>query len=1175
MTPVSAVSPITPARFTLDDRYSRLEGVAYLTGIQALVRVLVDRSRLDRRAGQETAILVSGYEGSPLAGLDLEIIRRRTLMEEHGVVHQPGLNEELAATALAGTQLARRVGTLNVDAVSGFWYGKSPGLDRASDAIRHANLVGTDPKGGVVALVGDDPAAKSSSVPCVSEMALADLHLPTFYPADSQEVLDFGRHALELSRACGLWTALKVTTNVADGASTALLDDDWAAPDLTANGLKPYTHQPDGHSLGARLAVLERSLYDVRLPLAAEYARVSGVNRIDNPDTPARVGIVAAGKTYLDVRQALDRLGIDQQHLSGAGVRLLKLGMVYPVDPTVVREFASGLDEILVVEEKRAFIESTVRDVLYGHVDAPAVYGKRGPDGGVLVPASGELDSDVVGRLLARRLRAHGIALTEQAAPHVRSQLPVVSRTPYFCSGCPHNSSTKVPDGSLVGAGIGCHTMVLLMPEEQVGAITGLSQMGGEGLHWVGMAPFVREQHFLQNLGDGTFAHSGSLAIRAAVAANANITYKLLYNSTVAMTGGQAAVGGLPIERVASLLLDEGVGTVVITSDRPKRLRRRVPRGVQVRHRDDLLDLQTRLAATPGVTVLIHEQECAAEKRRKRRRGKLETPPTRVLINERVCEGCGDCGQKSNCLSVQPVDTDLGRKTRIHQSSCNLDYSCLSGDCPSFLTVVPGKARVFRPLDDLAPDAVADPEQLFSADQFAMRITGVGGTGVVTVAQVLATAAVIDGRSVRALDQTGLAQKGGAVVSDIKMTKTPRLQASKLGAGECDLYLACDSLVAVDPVQLAVADPARTVAVVSTAEVPTGRMVVDTQAHFPAPEEISGPLESATAGAHYLDARGLSEHLFDDDQFANMLLVGAAYQSGALPVTASAIERAIELNGAAVDQNLQAFRRGRQAIAHPDALLATAPERTAGGTLGARERARAAELLAGTDIPPSGSLREVLDHRVGDLVAYQNVGYAARYLDFVVQVWAAEKSRVPGSTAVTEAVARHLYKLMAYKDEYEVARLSLDPSLDAAVSEQFGEGARYSYRLHPPVFRALGLKRKLSLGRWFRPAFGALRTLRVVRGTPFDVFGYAHVRRVERQLVVEYRSLVERALCRLDRDTVAEVVSLAELPDMVRGYEDIKLRNVESYRARAAELEDLLVGRTERLDRKPLTPVSE
>jgi indolepyruvate ferredoxin oxidoreductase len=757
------------------------------------------------------------------------------------------------------------------------------------------------------------------------------------------------------------------------------------------------------------------------------------------------------------------------------------------------------------------------------------VHGKRGRDGSALFSSFGELDSDAVAIGLARYLEPAGVAVTAPNRPRLeRIMLPLAPRTPYFCSGCPHNSSTKVAPGTLVGGGIGCHAMVLLMPQEQVGTVTGLSQMGGEGAQWIGMAPFVQQRHFVQNIGDGTFTHSGSLAIRAAVAAGVSVTFKLLRNSAVAMTGGQQAMGELPIDRLLALLTAEGVRKVVVTSDDPAGLRRQLKHGTDVRHRDDLLDVQRELAAIEGVTVLVHDQECAAEKRRKRRRGKAATPATRVFINERVCEGCGDCGAKSNCLSVQPVPTEFGRKTRINQSSCNLDFSCLAGDCPSFLSITPA-SRV-RP-EIAQVDQPREPTRAFDADGFAVRITGVGGTGVVTIAQILATAAAAEGRHVRALDQTGLAQKGGAVVSDLKINASPTEQAAKLADGECDLYLGCDSLVATDGANLRVADPRRTVAVVSTAEVPTGQMVVDTGSHFPGAGQVMSAVEPNVASARFLDAAGLARALFDDEQYANMILVGVAYQLGALPIGAEAIEHAIRLNGVAAEANIAAFRQGRLSVSGP----APAPEEPA---------------------PGQTSLAALLAVRVPELAAYQDAAYASAYAEFVERVRAREAAVTGGEAGdlLARTVAANLFKLAAYKDEYEVARLSLDPALTRQIAEQFGSGARYAYRLHPPVLRSLGMGSKVSLGPWFRPAFRSLVAMRRLRGTPFDPFGRTEVRRLERALVAEYRDVITRLADGLTAGNHALAVEIAGLPDMVRGYEEIKLGNAAAYRERMAEL---------------------
>ncbi|HCU94540.1 MAG TPA: 2-oxoacid ferredoxin oxidoreductase [Actinobacteria bacterium] len=1105
---------------------------------------------------------MSGYEGSPLGGYDLELSRSQRLLDALGIVFRPGVNEELAATAVQGSQLASASPDKTVDGVIGIWYGKSPGLDRATDALRHSNLMGTHASGGALALVGDDPAAKSSTVPGASELLLADLGMPTLYPADPQEALDFGLHAVAMSRASGLWVAMKIATNVADGSGTVQVHPDRVVPVVPEHAV---AHQVTATMLQPVLGELERSRDGARLAAAREYAAVNGLNRVVAGGKDDRVGIVAAGKTFLDLRQALRILGFDDAELARRGVRLLHLGMIHPLEPSAVTGFAAGLAEIVVVEEKRPFIESALKDLLYGRPAAPAVSGKRHPDGTPLLPPGGELDPDTIAAALAARLGAIGGFpsvdhwLSASSPPRQHIELPLLPRTPYFCSGCPHNSSTKVPDGSLVGAGIGCHAIVALMDPGSVGTVTGLTQMGGEGAQWIGMEPFVGQRHLLQNLGDGTFHHSGSLAIRAAVAAGAAITYKLLYNSAVAMTGGQQPAGKMAVPELARELMAEGVKRVIVTTGQPRRYRRAgLPRGVEVWPRDRLIEAQETLAKVPGVTVLVHDQECATELRRKRKRGLAPDPAMRVMINERVCEGCGDCGQKSNCLSVQPVVTEFGRKTQIDQSSCNKDYSCLDGDCPSFLTVIGGRGKARRRLaPPLEPAGLPEPAPTTAPGPHTTRITGIGGSGVVTLSQVLSMAATMAGRHVRALDQTGLAQKGGAVVSDVKIADGPHEQASKAAAGECDLYLGCDLLVAADARYLAAADPARTVAVVSTAEVPTGKMVIDTGTSFPDTAQILRRIREATRAtdAVFLNARELAEVLLGDDQFANMLLTGAAYQTGALPVPADAIEEAIRLNGVKAEANLQAFRRGRQAVARPADLAATVAD-LRGSTPGAgpamTDEARA---LAGiVQAEPGSELARLAGIRVADLVAYQDAAYARTYAETVEKVRRAEALQAGHSTELAEAVARSLHTLMAYKDEYEVARLSLDPAAETAVRAQFGAGAKISYRLHPPVFRALGLRHKIELGPWFKPVFRLLAAMRRLRGTRLDVFGYATVRRIERELIAEYRQVIEQLITVLRPGNHALAVEIAALPGLVRGYEGVKLAAVARYRERLGEL---------------------
>jgi len=1173
----------------IDDRYTAESGQVQMTGVQALARLPLNILRSDRASGLKTAVFISGYEGSPLGGYDLELQRHAKLLASYDLVFAPGVNEELAATSVQGTQLAAGLADARVEGVTGFWYGKSPGLDRASDALRHANLMGTHPKGGAVAFVGDDPAAKSSTVPGASEFLLADLGIPVLYPADPQDVLDLGTHAVAMSRLSGLWVALKIATAVADGSGTVEIGSGRVSPQrppVMVEG-KKWEHRLTARMLQPALSEMERSREGVRLDAARAYARANRLNRSETFGHNPSIGIVAAGRTYLDMRQALRTLGLDDAELAARGVRLLRLAMVHPLIASEMEEFAEGLAEIIVVEEKRPFIESALKAILYGVKDAPAITGKTDRHGAKLFPAEGELDADLIASGLASRLgrRPEFTTVTawqaKQALRRPSSPLPLVSRTPYFCSGCPHNSSTKVPEGSLVGGGIGCHALVLMMEPEAVGDVVGLTQMGGEGAQWIGMAPFMRtRRHLLQNIGDGTFHHSGSLAVRAAVASGVNVTYKLLYNSAVAMTGGQQATGAMPVPALTRMLTAEGVRRIVITTAEPKRYRRAgLPPTAEVWHRDRVVEAQEVLSQVEGVTVLIHDQECATELRRKRKRGLAPDPAERVMINQRVCEGCGDCGEKSNCLSVQPVDTEFGRKTVIDQSSCNKDYSCLKGDCPSFLTVVPStskpstsKPSTRQPSAEpragratapaLASDATADPPLRFdiAVAPHTTRITGVGGTGVVTLSQVLSAAGRIAGREVRSLDQTGLAQKGGAVISDVKISAAEIEQSHKAAAGECDLYLGCDLLVAADAKNLAVADPETTIAVVSTTKVPTGKMIVDKTVPFPDVDATADRIRTATRGEEsvFVDARGLSVTLLGTDQFANMLLAGVAFQTGALPLPAWAIEQAIELNGVQVEANLQAFRRGRQRVADPAAFAQTVAQTVAAAMAAAPVRLPTEperRLVASVGAAPGSELHRIVAARIPDLIEYQNLDYARRYADLVARVREAEDRSVSEKSELSEAVAEFGYKLMAYKDEYEVARLLTDPRAEAAVRAEFGAGARVSYRLHPPLLRALGMKRKLKLGPWFRPAFQLLRAGKIVRGTRLDPFGYTQVRRVERELIDEYTSTIDDLAGELSTETYQRAVEIARLPDLVRGYENIKLASVALYRARRNELQ--------------------
>lgn len=1156
--------PVIQSR-SLQSKYTGSNETVFMTGIQALVRLALDQHQADTANGLSTRTFISGYQGSPLGTFDMEVARQKELYAEHGVVFQPGLNEELAATAVMGTQLVESMGIGDLDGVLGLWYGKTPGLDRATDALRHANTIGTTRTGGAVAFVGDDTTAKSSTLPGASEAALFDLEIPFLYPADVQEILDLGLHAVALSRSSGLWSAMKIVTNVADGSATLRVGPGRVTPVMTQPevGGRPAEHRPSSMLIGQALQELEQTQRYARVQAARRYIAANELNRVTHQGTRDEIGIVAPGKVYLDLIGALKRLGIGERELDELGIRLLKVAAPFPMDPAVVHGFARGLRQIVIVEEKRAFVETAVKDALYSSDDRPSIVGKQDEEGAPLFAANGELGPEIIADVLVPRLRTLQRAdrVTIGRAPKEivdARQEPVplpVARTPYFCSGCPHNTSTKVPEGTIVGGGIGCSGLIMLMDPKQVGDVTGVTMMGGEGAQWIGMSPFADAEHITQNLGDGTFAHSGSLAIRAAVAADVNITYKILFNTAVAMTGGQAVAGGLTVEKLAGVLLLEGVKRIIVTTEDMDR-KRKLPRGVELWDRSRLIEAQELLREIEGVTVLIHDQECAAEKRRKRKRGKLVDPPRRIFINERVCEGCGDCGEKSNCLSVQPVDTEFGRKTRIDQSTCNRDYTCLKGDCPSFLEVIPAQGKAPKAKRAILGEEIPEPARVDQAE-FSLRMTGVGGTGIVTIAQILAMAAGFDGWHVRGLDQTGMAQKGGPVVSDLRLTRSADEQSAKLASRDCDLYLGCDLLVAADPANLSVVAPRQTTAVISETEVPTGSMVLDTGVTFPDPGALTSRIADQVGGEaiHTLDAAAVAEALLGSNQSANMVLLGAAYQAGALPISAAAIESAIDLNGAAIDANIQAFRRGRQAVADPEALSAAMAD-AAPKSASRRRAEQADELSAIVGAEPGSELARVVDRRVAELIAYQDARYGERYARQVEHVRQAETQLGAADSPLAQAVAHNLFKLMAYKDEAEVARLQLDPRLRAEIEAEFGAGARYAWKLHPPILRALGRRDKITLGRWFKPGYKLLYASRRLRGTRLNPFGFGAVRRLERELVDEYFEVVDELITGLEPSNHGLAVEIAALPDMVRGYEHVKLANAAAYRRRLAELRE-------------------
>jgi indolepyruvate ferredoxin oxidoreductase len=1146
--------------------FTQSSGTVALSGIDALVRLSLDQVRTDRQRGLSTGMFISGYRGSPVGMFDQSLLRQQKLLLEHHIHFVDGLNEDLAATAVWGTQMLHAVPGKKFDGVTGMWYGKAPGVDRSGDALKHANYTGIDKNGGVLAIFGDDPSCKSSSLPSQSEPMLWHVGMPSLYPANVQEILDFGLHGYMMSRLSGLWVGLKIVTNVADGHGEADVSPErlnFVTPDLMLDG-RPFTPQMNlGMNVRVEALEMERSLYAERHEIARRYARANQLNRVVLPNRNAWLGIVAAGKTYLDVRQACAEMGLSDADLLQHGVRILKMGLLFPMDAELMREFAHGLEEIFVIEEKRPFLEMFAKNALYGRAHAPRIVGKLDEEERPLLPHHGEFEPHTIARALLQRLTRKARIESAEAwlkrldAIHARTKEPTAARTAWYCSGCPHNSSTQALPGSVVSAGIGCHTMAMWMDRN----VTMGTHMGAEGAQWIGMAPFTDTRHIFQNIGDGTYFHSGSLAVRYAAASGVNITYKLLHNQHVSMTGGQEAMGRHPVTDIVAELKALGATRVIVTSDQPERI---PADGAEVWHRDRLDEAQRVLAATPGTTVLLHDQECAAELRRLRGRGQRDEPVQQVFINERVCEGCGDCGVKSNCMSVEPVATEFGRKTRINQSSCNKDFSCVKGFCPSFMTITPrtegaakgsGKKRKPARLPALTR-ALPDPVFKLGED-FSVHIMGIGGTGTVSVAAMIATAARLDGRHAIGLDQTGLAQKGGAVISDVKISRAPLHGAAKIGDGQADLYLGFDILNATDPRNLDKCDPARTIAVVSTAQAPTGQMVKDRQVVFPAIAPLRSGIDRVTRRDDnvYLDATMLAEGLFGDAIAANTLMVGVAWQAGALPLSAAAVEGAIRAGGVGVEMGLLAFQWGRMAVVDPDFVLAES--RRLGGTVPRPVPALHATARRIVDgVGADGELRRLLEVRVPELIAYQDADYAQRYADVVKKVWQAER-RLQRS-ALSETVARQLHKLMAYKDEYEVARLHTDPAFLADLQARYPKGYTVRYHLAPPLLSrtdaVTGELRKREFGPWVRVAFKLLARLKGLRGGPLDIFGHTAERRRERALIDEYVALLDELLGGLDEAHHELAVKLAAVPDHIRGYGHVKERSIAAAAQRRDEL---------------------
>jgi len=1158
----------TAQEFSLDDKWTLERGRAFMTGTQALIRLPMMQRERDLKAGLNTAGYITGYRGSPVTSIDMTAMKAKKYLDAHHVKFHPGMNEDLAATAVWGTQQTNLFPDAKYDGVFSMWYGKGPGVDRCGDVFKHANNAGSARHGGVLVLAGDDHAAKSSSTAHQSDHILTACGIPVLYPSSVQEYIDYGLHAWAMSRYTGLWVSMKCVTDIIESGAVVDFDPDRvqiAMPDdfeLPAGGLN--IRWPD--------TVLDQEvrMNSYKWYAALAYVRANKLNKIIWDSPKPKIGIITAGKSYLDTRQALADLGIDEQAAADIGIRLYKIGMTWPLEADGVHEFARGLDEIIVVEEKRQILEYALKEELYNLPDSerPRVVGKfddtgewsnkhRSGHGDWLLPATYELNPAQIARAIASRIShycdGHPVAARVkeriaylEAKELVLSNVPAkanpqTDRTPFFCSGCPHNTSTKVPEGSRALAGIGCHYMVLWMDRET----STFTHMGAEGVTWVGQAPFTNEKHVFTNLGDGTYFHSGILAIRAAVAAKVNITYKILYNDAVAMTGGQNVDGPLDPGMISRQIAAEGVTPIIVVTDDPEKYPDDYAwaEGVTVRHRAELMDVQRELRDKPGVSAMIYDQTCASEKRRRRKRNEYPDPAKRAVINEAVCEGCGDCSVQSNCLSVEPLETELGRKRQINQSSCNKDFSCTTGFCPSFVTVEGGALKKPKKAAQAGGEmpALPAPQLPSTANPFGILITGIGGTGVVTVGQILAVAAHVEGKGAVVLDMSGLAQKGGPVMSHVRLAdKQADLHSTRVGTGSADLVIGCDQIVTASRDALSRMGEGRTWAAINSTGATTAAFVKNPDWQFPG---VSSQNEIVRAcgkeQVDFVDAGRIATALMGDSIATNMFMLGYCFQKGQVPLGEAALMKAIELNNVSVGFNKAAFNWGRYA-AHDLAAVT--------------KMVTPAQVI---EFKRAQTLDEIVARRIDLLTAYQNVGYAQQYKEFVEKVRAAESRLGQPQLKLTEAVARYLYKLMAYKDEYEVARLHTDPAFREKIAGMFEGDYKLKFHLAPPLLAKHdkdGHLIKQEFGPWMMAAFRVLARFKGLRGTALDIFGYTAERRMERGLIREYRDTVEALLPKLGAENLLTAVAIARIPEDIRGYGHVKERHLKAAKQKEAAL---------------------
>ncbi len=1152
--PVSSFSSIS-----LDDKYLLSHGRAYMTGTQALVRLPMIQRQRDLAAGLNTAGFISGYRGSPLGAYDQALWKARKFLKEQHIHFTPGVNEELAATAVWGSQQVGLFEGAKYDGVFGLWYGKGPGVDRSGDVFKHANAAGSSKYGGVLLIAGDDHACKSSTLPHQSEHIFDAAMIPVLYPTGVQEIIDLGLHGIAMSRYSGLYVAFKCISDTVDASGSINIDIDSPKIVLPEDFAMPES----GVSIRWPDPPLEQELrlQKAKIYAALAYCRANKLNHITINSEKPRLGIIASGKSYLDVLQALENLGIDERHAAEIGIRLMKVGMPWPLEPTAVREFAQGLDEILVVEEKRQLIEYQMKEQLYNWRDdvRPRVIGKYDDHGewevsrsDWLLPAAGELTPAMIARVIAGRIakfytskiveaRLKFIEDKEAALLRPRAK---ISRIPTFCSGCPHNTSTKVPEGSKALAGIGCHYMATWIRPEVTMTFT---QMGGEGVPWVGIQPFTNTKHVFANLGDGTYYHSGLLAVRAAIASGVNITYKILFNDAVAMTGGQPVDGPISVPMITHQVHSEGVKKVVVVTDEPEKyqvaeVQAGLAPGVMVYHRDELDKVQRDLREIEGTTVMIYDQTCAAEKRRRRKRGTFPDPAKRVVINELVCEGCGDCGTKSNCVSIVPVETELGRKRAIDQSSCNKDYSCVKGFCPSFVTVEGGQLKKRKAVVQEVLSALPEPTLPSLDKPWGVLVTGVGGTGVVTIGALLGMAAHLEGKGVAVLDMTGLAQKGGSVYTHVRIANKPEdLHAVRIAAGEANALLGCDMIVSTSDEALAKMQKGITSGVVNADVSPTGDFTKQPDLQIPV-AGMESVLRDAMTAVDFVDASQLTTALLGDAIYTNPFVMGYGWQKGLIPLSLASILRAMELNGAQVEKNKQAFDWGRRAAVDLRSVqkMATPPEAKP-------DSQRLSE-----------SIEEMVARRKEHLTGYQNAAYADRYVALVAKAQKLEAEKFPGKKALSAAVARYAFKLMAYKDEYEVARLYAATDFRKRVADQFEGDYKLTFHLAPPMMNPpdpiTGEAKKSVFGPWMMTAFSALSKFKGLRGTAFDIFGYSDERKMERQLIADYEKTLEELLGKVSSDNYDVAVDIASIPEFIRGYGHVKHKHFVEAKKREAEL---------------------